>query len=91
MRSLKLEECVLCVKVSPNSRLIAVALLDSTVKVFYLDTLKVKLNVHCTAFFLFFHPDFQFVLKFILCFSSFYPFMDTNFQSHAWISLLIQH
>lgn len=40
-RSLKLEECVLCVKVSPNSRLIAVSLLDSTVKVFYLDTLKV--------------------------------------------------
>lgn len=45
-RSLKLEECVLCVKISPNSRLIAVALLDSTVKVFYLDTLKFFLSLY---------------------------------------------
>lgn len=45
-RSLKLEECVLCVRISPNSRLIAVALLDSTVKVFYLDTLKFFLSLY---------------------------------------------
>lgn len=45
-RSLKLEESVLCVGVSPNSRLIAVALLDSTVKVFYLDTLKFFLSLY---------------------------------------------
>lgn len=45
-RSLKLEECVLCIRVSSNSRLIAVALLDSTVKVFYLDTLKFFLSLY---------------------------------------------
>ncbi|XP_034249502.1 WD repeat-containing protein 3 [Thrips palmi] len=45
-RSLKLEESVLCVRVSPNSRLLAVALLDSTVKVFYLDTLKFFLSLY---------------------------------------------
>ena len=40
-RTLQLGEDVLCVKISPNQRLLAVALLDSTVKVFYMDTLKV--------------------------------------------------
>lgn len=42
-RMLKLDDDVLCVRISPNSRLIAVALLDSTVKVFFMDTLKVTL------------------------------------------------
>jgi U3 small nucleolar RNA-associated protein 12 len=40
---LKLDDDVLCVRISPNSRLVAVALLDSTVKVFFMDTLKVTL------------------------------------------------
>lgn len=43
-RTLKLEEGVLAVKISPNNALIAVSLLDSTVKIFFVDTLKV---VHC--------------------------------------------
>ena len=34
---------VLCVKFSPNQRLLAVSLLDYTVKVFFADTLKVRL------------------------------------------------
>lgn len=40
-RTLKLEDSVLCVKLSPNSKYIAVALLDSTVKIFFVDTFKV--------------------------------------------------
>lgn len=41
-RTLKLEESVLCVRISPNGKFIAVALLDSTVKIFFLDTFKVS-------------------------------------------------
>lgn len=40
-RTLQLDEGVLCVRYSPDQRLLAVSLLDSTVKVFYTDTLKV--------------------------------------------------
>lgn len=40
-RTLKLEESVLCVRISPNSRFVAVSLLDSTIKIFFLDTFKV--------------------------------------------------
>lgn len=41
-RTLKVDDAVLCVRISPNSKLIAVALLDMTVKVFFLDTFKVS-------------------------------------------------
>lgn len=41
-KTLKLEESVLCVKISPNGKFIAVALLDSTVKIFFIDTFKVN-------------------------------------------------
>lgn len=44
-RTLKLEECVLCVRVSQNGKFIAVALLDSTVKIFFLDTFKVCFQI----------------------------------------------
>jgi U3 small nucleolar RNA-associated protein 12 len=44
-RTLKLEENVLCVRVSANSRLLAVALLDCTVQIFFVDSLKVKGNM----------------------------------------------
>lgn len=40
--TLKLSEGVLGVCHSPNGRLLAVALLDSTIKVFFRDTLKVR-------------------------------------------------
>ena len=40
-RTLQMSDDVLCVKYSPDQRLLAVALLDSTVKVFFADTLKV--------------------------------------------------
>ena len=40
-RTLKMEEDVLGVKFSPDQRLIAVSLLDNTIKVFFTDTLKV--------------------------------------------------
>nr|KAJ3411954.1 hypothetical protein HK105_002485 [Polyrhizophydium stewartii] len=39
-RSLKMSDDVLCVRQSPDGRLLAVALLDCTIKVFYYDTLK---------------------------------------------------
>lgn len=45
-RTLKLDDDVLCVKISPNGRLIAVALLDTTVKVFFMDSLKLFLNMY---------------------------------------------
>ncbi|KAG6445882.1 WD repeat-containing protein 3 [Manduca sexta] len=45
-RTLELEEQVLAVKISPNSKFIAVALLDSTVKIFFLDTFKFYLSLY---------------------------------------------
>ena len=45
MRTLQMDEDVLCVRCSPDQRLLAVSLLDNTVKVFFLDTLKVHLCI----------------------------------------------
>ncbi|XP_078699593.1 WD repeat-containing protein 3-like isoform X5 [Branchiostoma floridae x Branchiostoma belcheri] len=45
-RSLQCDEDVLGVKYSPDHRLLAVALLDNTVKVFYADTLKFFLSLY---------------------------------------------
>ncbi|XP_068602448.1 WD repeat-containing protein 3 [Brachionichthys hirsutus] len=45
-RTLQLDEDVLCVKLSPDHRLLAVSLLDCTVKVFYADTLKFFLSLY---------------------------------------------
>lgn len=45
-KTLQLEEDVLCVRFSPDQRLIAVSLLDSTVKIFFVDTLKFFLSLY---------------------------------------------
>lgn len=45
-RTLELEEAVLCVKLTPDGRSVAVALLDSTVKVFYADTFKLHVSLY---------------------------------------------
>ncbi|KAK3576496.1 hypothetical protein CHS0354_034171 [Potamilus streckersoni] len=45
-RTLMMDEDVLCVKYSPDQRLLAVSLLDSTVKVFFADTLKFFLSLY---------------------------------------------
>ncbi|XP_056016020.1 WD repeat-containing protein 3-like isoform X2 [Ostrea edulis] len=45
-KTLKMDEDVLCVKYSPDQRLIAVSLLDNTVKVFFADTLKFFLSLY---------------------------------------------
>ncbi|KAJ8086500.1 beta transducin [Marasmius tenuissimus] len=45
-RTLKMTDDVLSVRYSPNSKFLAVALLDSTVKVFYQDTLKFFLSLY---------------------------------------------
>ena len=42
IRTLKMSEDVLGVRYSPDQRLLAVALLDCTVKIFFADTLKVR-------------------------------------------------
>lgn len=47
LRILQLDEDVLCVRYSPNQKLLAVSLLDCTVKVFYVDTLKVCNQMGC--------------------------------------------
>ncbi|KAH9525375.1 Dip2/Utp12 protein [Bulinus truncatus] len=39
-RTLKMDEDVLCVKFTPDQKMLALALLDSTVKIFFTDTLK---------------------------------------------------
>ncbi|XP_017036010.1 WD repeat-containing protein 3 [Drosophila kikkawai] len=44
--TLKLEETVLCVGVSPDMKYLAVGLLDATVKVFFLDTFKFYLSLY---------------------------------------------
>ncbi|CAK7225590.1 beta transducin [Sporothrix bragantina] len=45
-RLLKLNDDVLCVRFSPDAKLLAVALLDNTVKVFFVDSLKLYLNLY---------------------------------------------
>lgn len=46
MRTLRMSEDVLCVKYSPSQRFLAISLLDSTVKIFYHDTLKFFLSLY---------------------------------------------
>lgn len=45
-RTLEMAEDVLCVRVSPDGKLVAVALLDATVKVYFLDSLKFMLSLY---------------------------------------------
>ncbi|EZA47881.1 hypothetical protein DMN91_003248 [Ooceraea biroi] len=45
-RTLKLEESVLCVRISPNNRFVAVSLEDCTVKIFFLDTFKFFVSLY---------------------------------------------
>lgn len=47
VKTLKMDEDVLGVKFSPDQRLLAVSLLDNTIKVFFTDTLKVWSNSLC--------------------------------------------
>lgn len=44
--TLKLEETVLCVAISPDMKYLAVGLLDATVKIFFLDTFKFYLSLY---------------------------------------------
>lgn len=46
VRTLKMTDDVLSVRYSPNGKFLAVALLDSTVKVFYQDSLKFFLSLY---------------------------------------------
>ncbi|VVB01043.1 unnamed protein product [Arabis nemorensis] len=46
VRSMKMNDDVLAVAISPDAKHIAVALLDSTVKVFYMDSLKFYLSLY---------------------------------------------
>ncbi|KLO08525.1 WD-repeat-containing protein [Schizopora paradoxa] len=46
VRTLKMSDDVLAVRYSPNGKLLAVSLLDSTVKIFYQDTLKFFLSLY---------------------------------------------
>ena len=45
-RTLKVTDDILSIRYSPDSRLLAVALLDNTVKVFFVDSLKLFLNLY---------------------------------------------
>jgi U3 small nucleolar RNA-associated protein 12 len=45
-RTLEMDDDVLCVRYSPDQRLLAVSLLDSTVKIFYVDSLKFFLSLY---------------------------------------------
>eukprot|EP01111_Echinosteliopsis_oligospora_P016567 TRINITY_DN6940_c0_g1_i1.p1 TRINITY_DN6940_c0_g1~~TRINITY_DN6940_c0_g1_i1.p1 ORF type:complete len:911 (+),score=269.97 TRINITY_DN6940_c0_g1_i1:55-2787(+) len=45
-RTLQVETDAFCVKISPNSKMIAVSLLDNTVKVYHLETLKFFLSLY---------------------------------------------
>lgn len=46
LRTLKMTDDILSVRYSPDNKFLAVALLDSTVKVFYQDTLKFFLSLY---------------------------------------------
>lgn len=89
-RTLKMSDDVLCVRYSktrdPTKLLLAVSLLDSTVKVFYEDTLKVSGTIV--------HEWHQYLpssLYNISICSSFSVFMVTSYQSCLWIFRLITH
>ena len=45
-KSVSMTDDVLCVKYSPNGKLIAVALLDTTIKLFYVDSFKFYLSLY---------------------------------------------
>lgn len=45
-KTLKMNDDVLCVRVSPDNKLLAVALLDSTVRIFFVDSLKFYLAMY---------------------------------------------
>lgn len=45
-RTLKVADDILSIRISPDSRLLAVSLLDNTVKVFFTDSLKLFLNLY---------------------------------------------
>ena len=45
-RSLEMEEGVTCIKLSENMKILSIALLDSTVKIYYFDTLKFFLSLY---------------------------------------------
>ncbi|KAM0739028.1 hypothetical protein ACQRIT_006765 [Beauveria bassiana] len=45
-KTLKVSDDILCLKFSPDSKYIAAALLDNTVKVFFVDSLKLYLNLY---------------------------------------------
>ena len=46
VRTLKVTDDILSIRFSPDSRLVALALLDNTVKVFFIDSLKLFLNLY---------------------------------------------
>ncbi|EIE21123.1 transducin family protein [Coccomyxa subellipsoidea C-169] len=46
VRTLKMADDVLCARISPDGRLLAVSLLDSTIQVFFMDTLKFFLSLY---------------------------------------------
>nr|XP_018261192.1 U3 small nucleolar RNA-associated protein 12 [Kwoniella dejecticola CBS 10117]OBR83350.1 U3 small nucleolar RNA-associated protein 12 [Kwoniella dejecticola CBS 10117] len=46
VRTLKMTDDILCVRYSPNGRFLAISLLDSTVKIFFADTLKFFLSLY---------------------------------------------
>ncbi|KAI0243927.1 beta transducin [Massospora cicadina] len=46
VRTLQMSDDVLCVRYSPDQRLLALALLDTTVKIFYADSLKLFLSLY---------------------------------------------
>ena len=72
---------VLSVRYSPNGKLLAVALLDSTVKVFYQDTLKFFLSLYGHKVFAFFSPlYFRRILINVLSFL-FYPWTSPRIRS----------
>lgn len=45
LKTLELDENVQCSRVSPDNKLLAVALLDNTVKIFFMDTFKVSVTI----------------------------------------------
>ncbi|KAJ1569472.1 hypothetical protein HK096_003016, partial [Nowakowskiella sp. JEL0078] len=45
-RTLRMTDDILCVRFTPDSRLLAVSLLDSTVKLFFVDTLKFYISLY---------------------------------------------
>lgn len=86
-RTLKLEDTVLCVRLSANGKFIAVALLDSTVKIFFVDTFKVSIKYQISFRGKYFEFNFFkcFMNMYVIIVNTSYSYIKQPFKQHYFL------